>query len=148
MVGRTNALSGERNRRLPGRVATSAPNTGRNLNYISPSADTPGATFAAEYVAAFLIQSPNGSPVLCRAVGVGHQVLPLITGDCDRLRSAVPNFRLTKRHEPGSQSRREGTDLSPVGSRPLVHEWDHGGVNVTNPGKLFTFEGNEDGHRC
>jgi hypothetical protein len=76
-----------------------------------------------------LIQTPPDGPVTCRVRGVGNLVLPL---DCRELRHISPqgraqlrNFCLTKRHEPGSQSRREGTDLSPVGSRPLVHGANH-----------------------
>jgi hypothetical protein len=152
MVGRTNALSGERNRRLPGRVATSAPNTGRNLNYCLPRvrAHTPNtpahSTFAAEYVAAFLIQSSNG-PVLCRVGRRLARLVPLaVLSRC--LPPVEQNFCLAPRYQPASDPLRQGTDLNEVGRRPLVHEWDHGGVNVTNPGKLFTFEGKEDGHRC
>jgi hypothetical protein len=72
-----------------------------------------------------LIQTTQ-RPGFCAALGVGNRHhTALIAGSIIALPGDRPNFCLTKRHEPGSQSRREGTDLSPVGSRPLVHGANH-----------------------
>jgi hypothetical protein len=73
-----------------------------------------------------LIQTPPDGPVTCRVRGVGNRHhTALIAGSIIALPGDRPNFCLTKRHEPGSQSRREGTDLSPVVGRPLVHGANH-----------------------
>jgi hypothetical protein len=130
MVGRTNALSGERNRRLPGRVATSAPNTGRNLNYCLPRvrAHTPNtpahSTFAAEYVAAFLIQSSNG-PVLCRVGRRLARLVPLAV--LSRfLPPAEQNFGVTTRGKPGSYSRRNRPEWRESSCLPHTQQYGDG----------------------
>jgi hypothetical protein len=57
------------------------------------------STFAAEYVAAFLIQSSNG-PVLCRVGRRLARLVPLAV--LNRFLPPVEqNFSLTQRHEPG-----------------------------------------------
>jgi hypothetical protein len=113
--------------RSPGRLTAGAR---PEFHYVTPSVQTvfPHTLHAnlAARTCGILIETPPDGPVTCRVRGVGNRHhTALIAGSIIALPGDRPNFCLTKRHEPGSQSRREGTDLSPVVGRPLVHGANH-----------------------
>jgi hypothetical protein len=125
-------------------VATSAPNTGRNLNYCLPrvrahTPNTPAHSTCPAYLGLF-IQTTSGTAT--GLAGVGNLVLPLDCRGLRRLAPAVPNFDLTQRHEPGSQARRQVTDLSPVVGMASLHVGKHGGVYGQEVGAGFQGCGN------
>jgi hypothetical protein len=126
--------------------ATSAPNTGRDLNDIPamrlPS-DAPVGSIATcpAYLGLFIPSSDSG-PVSCRALGVGNRVLPPGAGLNWFSTQLSRNSSLTQRHEPGSQALRQGTDLSPVVGRASLHVGKHGGIDGQEVGAGFQGCGN------
>jgi hypothetical protein len=110
--------------RSPGRLTAGAR---PEFHYVTPSVQTvfPHTLHAnlAARTCGILIQMTQ-RPGFCAALGVGNRP-GAVAGSIIALPGDRPNFCLTKRHEPGSQSRREGTDLSPVVGRPLVHGANH-----------------------
>jgi hypothetical protein len=114
------------------------------LNYLSPSADTPGATLPLLTWRPF-IQSCGSSA--SRLLHVGNQALPLIAG-IDRCRipsRSIRNFGLTPRHQPGSDPRRQGTDRSPVVGWSRLHGHNHEASDVQSAGIFFQQYGSPQG---
>jgi hypothetical protein len=136
LIGRTSTLSsGGRNWRQSGRAA-SAPNTGRELrgthtrpelnHIVSPSASahtlsTPGRTTLPRVCGALYSHSATALPRLADH-GSSRPVCVPQSWNSGPLHL---NFCLTPSYQPASDPLRQGTDLNEVGSRPLVHEWDH-----------------------
>lgn len=140
MVGWTRALEQQGQSALAQPIAVETPHLGGDLDYVaSPSAIHSRANLAAEYVAAFLIQSTNGTAL--GLVGVGDLVLPQIPGDRLRhVRWRSRNFGLTSRHQPGSDSRRECPEWRE--SSCLPHAQQHARSRRHEAGKVSQGFGN------